>query len=134
VRKLLVSLMMANAALFVLGAVLHAGIRLGELQEPRIIPATIVESLCAITLFGGALAIFQRGTRAWRAGLIVNIVALCGVLLGIAALALGAGPWTRTNDLYHRCMLALIGASLVLLFLQSRRHRHRRRYRRTLSV
>src|SRR6266550_1391698 len=103
--------MMANAALFIFGAVQHAGIRLGSFYEPRIIPATIVESVCAIALIGAAVAIFQRGTRAWRAGLIVNIVALCGVLLGIAALALGAGPWTRSNDLTHRFMLALICAS-----------------------
>jgi len=41
---------------------------------------------------------------------------LGGVLLGIAALAAGAGPRTASNDLYHRIMLLLIGASLLILF------------------
>jgi hypothetical protein len=40
----------------------------------------------------------------------------CGVLLGIAALAAGRGPRTASNDLYHRIMLALIGAGLLILF------------------
>jgi len=52
----------------------------------------------------------------WRVALIANFVALGGVLLGIAALAAGAGPRTPSNDLYHRIMLVLIGASLLILF------------------
>ena len=52
----------------------------------------------------------------WRTALITNLVALAGVLLGIIALAAGAGPRTASNDLYHRIMLILIGASLVILF------------------
>jgi hypothetical protein len=118
--------MTANAALFVFGAVQHAGIRLGPFQEPRIVPAAIVEGLCAAALVWGALAIFGRRTHAWRAGLITNLVALGGVVLGMAALAAGAGPRTESNDLYHRIMLAMIGAALLLLFVQSRRTiRHR---------
>jgi hypothetical protein len=113
--------MIANAALFVFGAVQHAGVPLGPFREPRIIPAAIVEGLCAAALVWGALAIFERGRNAWRAGLIANLVALGGVLLGIAALAAGAGPRTASNDLYHRIMLGLIGTALLLLFVQSRR-------------
>ena len=40
---------------------------------------------------------------------------------GARPLAAGAGPRTESNDLYHRIMLAVIGAALVLLFIQSRR-------------
>ena len=58
-------------------------------------------------------------------GLITNLVALGGVLLGIAALAAGAGPRTASNDLYHRLMLVLIGASVVVLFY-ARSALHRR--------
>jgi hypothetical protein len=48
--------------------------------------------------------------------MITNFVALSGVLLGIAALAAGAGPRTASNDLYHRVMLLLIVASVLILF------------------
>jgi len=54
------------------------------------------------------------------AALITNFVALCGVMLGIAALAAGAGPRTASNDLYHRMMLILIGAAALILFFGRR--------------
>jgi len=48
------------------------------------------------------------------------------VLLGIAALAAGAGPRTASNDLYHRIMLLLIDTSLLILFLGRSRFNQRR--------
>jgi prepilin signal peptidase PulO-like enzyme (type II secretory pathway) len=108
--------MIANAALFFFGAVQHAGIAIGPFQEPRIIPAAIVETLCGLSLLCGAGALFARSAIQWRVALIANLVALAGVLLGVAALAAGAGPRTASNDLYHRIMLVLIGASLLILF------------------
>ena len=113
--------MFANAALFVFGAVQHTGVTLGPFQEPRIIPAAIVEGACAIALVWGAIAIFGGRTHGWRNAMIANLFALSGVVLGMAALAAGAGPRTASNDLYHGIMLALIGAALVLLFVRSRR-------------
>ena len=110
-------LMMANAALFFFGAVQHAGVAVGSFHEPRIIPAAVVETLCGLSLLWGATALFRDSRAPWRVALITNFVALGGVLLGIAALAAGAGPRTASNDLYHRMMLLLIGASvLILLF------------------
>jgi hypothetical protein len=46
-RTLLGILMVANAALFIFGAVQHVGVAIGPFQEPRIIPAAIVETICA---------------------------------------------------------------------------------------
>jgi hypothetical protein len=109
-------LMLANAALFFFGAVQHSGIAVGPFHEPLIIPAAIVEALCGLVLLWGAIALFREGEGRWRAALIANFVALGGVLLGIAALAAGAGPRTASNDLYHRIMLLLIGASVLILF------------------
>jgi hypothetical protein len=45
---------------------------------------------------------------------------LRGVVLGIAALAAGAGPRRASNDLYHRIMLILIGAVVLMFFGRSR--------------
>src|SRR5229473_6152671 len=110
-------LMIANAAFFFFGAVQHAGVAIGSFHEPRIIPAAVVETLCGLSLLWGAMALFRDSRARWRVALITNFVALGGVLLGIAALAAGAGPRTASNDLYHRIMLLLIGASvLILLF------------------
>ena len=117
IRMLLAGVMISNAALFFFAALLHAGIALGRLHEPQIIPATIVEVICGTFLARGALAVFNHwaGERglAWTG----NLVALGGVALGMAALAAGRGPRTASNDLYHRLMLALLAASFVILFL-----------------
>ena len=119
-------LMVANAAFFFFGAVQHAGIAVGSFHEPLITPAAIVETLCGLCLLWGAATVFRNSKTPWRTAVIMNFVALAGVLLGIAALAAGAGPRTASNDLYHRIMLLLIGTSLLILFLGRSRFKQRR--------
>src|SRR5580658_9158959 len=116
-RRLLEFVMTANAALFFFGAAQHAGIAIGPFHEPGIIPAAIVETLCGVSLLCGAASVWLQSRIQWRVALITNLLALSGVLLGIAALAAGAGPRTASNDLYHRAMLILIGISIALLII-----------------
>jgi hypothetical protein len=52
---------------------------------------------------------------AWTAALAAHAFALGGVLLGVTALALGAGPSTELNSIYHRVMLVVLVAVLALL-------------------
>jgi hypothetical protein len=117
IRTTLSVLMISNAALFLFGAVQHAGIPIGRFHEPRIIPAAIVETICGLFLLWGSIALLRQVAGHWNFALIGNLVALAGVLLGMAALAAGRGPRTASNDLYHHIMLVLIGASLLILFL-----------------
>ncbi len=107
-------LMVAEAVTFLLAALLHLGIPLG-LSEPRIIPAAIVEGLCGLFLAVSAYAVVARTTWAWGAALAANLFAVAGVLLGITALALGAGPSTEANTIYHRVILGVLVVVLVLL-------------------
>jgi len=116
-KALLASLMFVNAALFLFGAIQHLGVTIGRLHEPQIIPAAVVETICGIALAFGATLISSRPTVATAAPLISNLIALAGVLLGMAALAAGHGPRTASNDLYHHVMVVLIGASLVTWLL-----------------
>jgi hypothetical protein len=109
--------MLSNAVIFFFAALLHAGIALGRFHEPEIVPATIVEAICGTFLAWGTMAVLANWARQWRFALIGNLVALGGVLLGMAALAAGKGPRTGSNDLYHRLMLALILAGVVILLL-----------------
>jgi hypothetical protein len=84
-------------------------------SEPRIIPAFIVEELCGLFLAVSACGLVTRKGWAWRTTLAALRVAAAGVILGLTALALGRGPRTVSNDLYHNLMLVLLIASLVLL-------------------
>jgi hypothetical protein len=107
------------AATFFFGALLHLGVRIplgfAVLAEPTILPATIVESLCALALSFGAFAVLTRMSFARTAAFAAHTFALGGVLLGVVALAVGAGPSTDLNTIYHRVMLVVLVAVLALL-------------------
>jgi hypothetical protein len=107
------------AITFILGAVLHLGVRIpvgfAALAEPRIFPATIVEGLCGLFLAVGAYVTLSSKPWAWPTITAAHAFALGGVLLGITALALGGGPSTELNTIYHRVMLAALAAGLVFL-------------------
>lgn len=107
------------AVTFLLGALLHLGVQIPAgatvLAEPRIFPASIVEGLCGLFLAAGAYAALTGRTWAWPALTAAHVFALGGVLLGVVALAVGAGPSTELNEVYHRAMLVALAAGLVLL-------------------
>jgi hypothetical protein len=107
------------AATFFFGALLHLGVRIplgfAVLEEPGIIPATIVEGLCAVALAIAAFVVLTRKNLAWTVALAAHAFALGGVLLGMAALAAGAGPSTELNTVYHRVMVVALVAVLALL-------------------
>ncbi len=109
-------LMILEAITFLLAAMLHLGIQfpLG-FSEPQIIPATVVEGLCGIFLAVGAYAVFVRKSWAWQGAVAAHVFAVAGVLLGITALALGAGPSTQVNTIYHRTILVVLVLVLALL-------------------
>jgi len=107
------------AATFFFGALLHVGVRIPlgftVLAEPRILPATVVEGLCGLTLSAASFAALTRKGWARPAAIAAHAFALGGVLLGTAALAIGAGPTTDLNTVYHRVMLVALAAALALL-------------------
>jgi non-ribosomal peptide synthetase component E (peptide arylation enzyme) len=108
------------AATFFFGAVLHLGVKVplgfAVLEEPRIVPATIVEGLCGLVLAVAAFVVLARRNRAWPVALAAHAFALGGVLLGITALAVGAGPSTELNTIYHRVMVVALVAVLAQLW------------------
>jgi hypothetical protein len=67
--------MLRNAALFVFGALQQAV----SLSEPVIIPASIVELLCALALIWGVVGVLTGSLKAWRSALIGNLIAIAGV-------------------------------------------------------
>jgi hypothetical protein len=107
------------ALTFFVGALLHLGWRIplgfAVLAEPRILPAAVVEGLCGLALAAAAIALFANSGRARTAAFAAHAIALGGVLLGVTALALGAGPGTDLNTTYHRVMLVALVAVLALL-------------------
>jgi hypothetical protein len=101
----------------VFGAIQHTGVEIGHFHEPVIVPAAIVESVCALSLLWGLGAMLRGSEGFWRSAFTSNSIAIAGVLLGIVALAAGRGPRTVSNDNLHRAMLTLAGLSLLALFM-----------------
>lgn len=102
-----------EGVLFLLAALTHTGVRVLPFDEPRIIPAVIVEGLCGIFLVGAAASVFARATWAWLALVAAHTFALLGVLLGIWTIAMGFGPHSALNDAFHRVMVVVLAAALI---------------------
>jgi len=115
-RQFLSIVTILEAFTFFLAGSLHTGIKILSLQEPRIVPAMIVEGLCGIFLIIGAFTIIGHSKAAWGITLAAHIFSIAGVLLGIGALAMGRGPTTELNYYYHRTILAVLIIMLIILF------------------
>ena len=102
------------AGTFFVFALLHLGIRLAGIAEPRILPATIVEAVCGLCMALAAAATFAGTPRAWRAAVTAHAISFGGVLLGILAQARGTGG-TELSAVYHRTVLVILVAGLALL-------------------
>jgi hypothetical protein len=119
------TLVLFGAASFVLGALLHADLRIPVgfvvLDEPRIGPAAVVEGLSGLSFAVAAVAVFARRPSAWRATAGAHLFGLAGVVLGTWAIAAGRGPESTLNDAFHRVMLLLLPVGLVLLLTSAAR-------------
>ena len=106
-------------------SVQHAGVAVGPFREPRIVPAAVVEAACGVTLAFAVAALLWHSATARRWTVVSNGIALTGVMIGLVALAIGAGPRTASNDFYHRLMLVLISTAFALLYVSRARTRSR---------
>jgi hypothetical protein len=111
-------LVVVEALVFAIATLLHLGVPLPVgFAEPVIIPAAIVEGLITLFLAVSAYALFTDQTWAWPTTTFAHAFAVAGILFGITALALGAGPNSAPNYVYHRVMLVVAAAALILLLL-----------------
>lgn len=119
VRRAVGILAAVYAGTFVVAVLLHLGVQIplgfAILDEPQRPFAVIVESLAGAVLAVGAYAVFARKAWAWAAVTWAHGLALAGVLWGMVAVAAGRGPHTQLNDTYHRVMVVLLGAGLIVL-------------------
>lgn len=118
-QEVLATLMAVEAAAFFTAAGLHTGVPVaigpGEVREPRIVPAVVVESACGLALAIGAFGLAARRPWGRAGGLGATIIALAGTALGMAALAAGRGQQTELNERFHRVVFLTLLAGLGAL-------------------
>ncbi|GAA2215729.1 hypothetical protein GCM10009850_111970 [Nonomuraea monospora] len=123
-RRSLGWLSLLYALVFATFALLHAGVELGPVWQPVIVPAAIVETLCCVVLVGGGCGALARRPWAWDGLIYTHAAALGGVLLGMLALAFGAEAAPDEGNAlltaYHGIMALALAAGLSGAFYVSR--------------
>lgn len=120
-RRALGGLSLIYALVFFTAVLLHAGVELGPLSQPVIVPATIVETLCGAAMLAGAYGALANRAWAWDGLIYTHTAALGGVLLGTLAVALRPGVTATTLLLwYHGTIAAFLAAGLAAAFYVSR--------------
>jgi hypothetical protein len=116
------ALLVGDAIVLGVAALIHVwGIHLllGSVvfDEPQIIPAAIVEGLSGIIFAVTAYAVLVGKPWAWPSALVAHVFAILGFLVGIWAVSSGFAPNSPFNYDYHRIMLGVFVAGLLLLLL-----------------
>ena len=109
------ALVIFDAALFIVAAVMHLGVRIPlgfiVLGFPRaILPAAIAETLIGSAFVATAVVLFARSRWAWPVAVSAHVFALLGVLNGMIR-----GPQVGPDRVIHYVMLAAIIVGLALL-------------------
>jgi hypothetical protein len=124
--------MLLAAALLFFGATLQAGVGIGSLREPQVIPLAILEMICGLALLFSVWVLFGR--HGWKIALVANAIAFIGIVVEIVIRAILAGPHTAPNhsrlffpngyvytvgdDFYHASVLGLIVVSFLILAIK----------------
>jgi hypothetical protein len=99
--------MLFEAVTFIAAALVHAGVPVGGYEHRE---ARIAESVIAVVLLLGSLFAGLRPQWTRAAGLAAQGFALVGTFVGIATIAIGIGPRTTPDVVYHT------GIVIVLIF------------------
>jgi hypothetical protein len=104
-------LLFLEAAAFALAALVHFGVLVPGFQHPQ---ARIGETVISLILVGGLAVALARPAWTARAALVSQALALAGTLIGVFTIAVGVGPRTIPDVVYHLAMVGVLGWGLRL--------------------
>jgi divalent metal cation (Fe/Co/Zn/Cd) transporter len=111
--------LLAEAATFIVASLVHTGVVISGYGHRR---AHVAESVIATVLLLGAAFTWIRPAWAREVGLLAQGFALLGTLVGIAMVAIGVGPRTVPDVVYHVVIaLVLVCGLAVTARTQSQR-------------
>jgi hypothetical protein len=103
--------MFLEAAAFIVAALIHAGLLVDGYEHRE---ARIAESVIAVLLLAGLALTRIRPRSTRRAGLAAQAFALLGTLVGIFTIAIGAGPRTVADIVYHVGIVVVLVSGLAV--------------------
>ncbi len=113
--------MFFEAAAFIAAALTHFGLLIDGYGHQK---AGIAESVIAAVLLVGLALTWIRPGSTHGAGLAAQTFALLGTLVGIFTIAIGVGPRTVPDIVYHIAMVAVLIFGLILT-VRARKSSHR---------
>jgi hypothetical protein len=105
------SFLALEAIAFVAAALVHSGVLLGGYAHRE---ARIAESVIAAVLLASLAYSWVRPSSIRGTGLAVQGFALLGTLVGAFTIAIGIGPRTLPDIVYHVALLVLLSWGLVV--------------------
>lgn len=114
-----------EALAFAFSGYLHTGNRPaflpGFFHDPQIVGAPIVEGACGVLLgLAALLTAFHLGA-AWAMAVGAHVTAIVADIMGMTLIALGAGPDSPFNYLFHRVGIAVLVVALACLLTRPAR-------------
>jgi hypothetical protein len=103
--------MFLESAAFIAAALVHAGLLVDGYEHRE---ARIAESVIAAVLLAGVAFTWIRPRWSRRAGLAAQGFALLGTLVGIFTIAIGIGPRTAPDIVYHVAIVIVLVLGLVV--------------------
>lgn len=103
-------LLAIEGAVFLVAALVHFEVLFGGYGHRR---AGIAESVLALVLLVALAATWLRPRWTRALGLAAQAFALLGTLVGIVMIAIGVGPRTVPDVVYHLGVVALLAGGLV---------------------
>lgn len=104
-------IMSIEAAVFLVGALVHAGLLIGGYEHSK---ARVAEAVIAVVLLAGLGWSWLRPIRSRRAALASQGFALAGTAVGLFTIAVGVGPRTALDLVYHAIILVVLTAGLLV--------------------
>jgi hypothetical protein len=105
--------LLLEGASFIVAALTHAGVLIGGYEDTA---AAIAETVIAVVLLLGAAVTWVSAGRTRPIGLVAQGFAFAGTLIGTYVSAIGIGPSTMPDRVYHVGMLvALVWGLIVCL-------------------
>jgi hypothetical protein len=104
--------------LFAAASLVHAGLLFGGYDHMR---AATAEGVIATVLVLGLIGYLVRPASARMIVLVVQAFALFGTLVGAFTIAIGIGPQTTADYVFHLFLLAVLISGLVAVLRQNGR-------------
>ena len=106
------SILLIEAFTFFLAGLVHSGVLIDGYQHRQ---AAIAESLIGLVLLGGLILSWVRPSLASMSGLVAQSIALLGTLIGAFTIAIGVGPRSVPDIVYHVGILVVLCSGLLFV-------------------